>query len=268
MGMAGIENLLAIMARLRDPQTGCAWDLKQDFDSIARYTLEEAYEVVDAITRRHYADLREELGDLLLQVVFHARMAEEAGLFRFSDVVQELCDKLVRRHPHVFGTNNALDADQVKEQWEVIKKSEKEQKGIESKGALEAVKAGLPEWLRAEKLQGAAARVGFEWPTHDHVFAKLQEEITELQNELSKPETNKKRIEDELGDILFVCANLARRLGVDTGSALRHANQKFIDRFKAMENEADSNGLRLDALDLKAQLALWEKIKTVPRTPG
>ncbi|MCB1636553.1 MAG: nucleoside triphosphate pyrophosphohydrolase, partial [Xanthomonadales bacterium] len=214
-----IADLLQIMARLRNPEGGCPWDLEQDFRSVAPYTIEEAYEVADAIERGSMAELVDELGDLLLQVVFHAQMGQEAGLFDFGDVVRAINDKMIRRHPHVFGDAEVRSAAAQTEAWEQMKAAERGRQG----SRLDAVSRGLPEWLRAHKLQKQAARAGFEWPDVDSVLAKLQEEIGELRAELAAKAPSA-RVQDELGDVAFVLVNLARHLDVDYGAALRGCN--------------------------------------------
>jgi nucleoside triphosphate diphosphatase len=249
-----IAELLAIMARLRDPERGCPWDIEQDFRSIAPYTIEEAYEVADAIDRGALGELREELGDLLLQVVFHARMAEEQGAFDFSDVVAAICDKMIRRHPHVFGEAKVADAAAQTEAWERMKSAER---GAADPSALAGIPRGLPEWMRALKLQKRAARVGFDWPGPAEVLAKLDEEIAELRVEIDAGAPADK-LEDELGDVLFVACNLARKLDLDPSAALRRANAKFERRFRHMEALAARSGRSLDvSMALAEQDALW-----------
>jgi ATP diphosphatase len=244
-----IARLVAIMARLRDPATGCEWDVAQDFASIAPYTIEEAYEVADAIARDDMADLKDELGDLLLQVVFHSRIAEEAGLFALPDVVAAISDKMERRHPHIFG-----DAENGGHQrWEQIKAEERAAKG--SGGALDGVAVGLPALLRAEKLQKRAARTGFDWPDTEGPRAKIHEEIAEVEAAATHDER-----EDEIGDLLFSVVNWARKLGVDPEAALRRGNAKFEQRFKAMESAA---GDGFGALSLEEKEALWQSIKRI-----
>lgn len=259
----GIDRLLAIMARLRDPEQGCPWDLQQDFASIAPYTIEEAYEVADAIDRGDLHDLKGELGDLLLQVVFHARVAAERGVFDFDDVVAAIGDKLVRRHPHVFAQARAEDAEAVAASWEAIKQRERRDAGETDTSALAGIARGLPEWQRAAKLQARAARVGFDWTTAAPVLDKLEEEVAEVRAELAAGEeaADRDRLEDEIGDVLFVCTRLARRLGVDTGAALRRANLKFERRFRAMEALAAARGTLLAQLSPDAQEALWRQAK-------
>ena len=278
-GGLGIGALLAIMARLRDPQGGCPWDLEQSFATIAPYTIEEAYEVVDAIDRGDMADLKDELGDLLLQVVFHARMAEEAGAFDFSDVVAAICDKLVRRHPHVFPAQASGNADgalpvgdsaAVLRNWDAIKQAEGAAKGETDTSALAGISRGLPEWQRAVKLQHKAAKVGFDWPDPAPVLDKLREEIEEVRVEFAAVANDpadvaaRDRLEDELGDVLFVCANLARHAQVDVGSALRRANAKFERRFRAMEAMAAGDG-GLAGQTLDAQDRYWAQAKAAER---
>ncbi len=257
----GIDELLAIMARLRDPARGCPWDLQQDFASIAPYTIEEAYEVADAIDRGDFDDLREELGDLLLQVVFHAQMAAEQGRFDFEDVAQAISAKMIRRHPHVFGEARYADPDAQKQAWEELKAAERAARGeAHDASALAGVSRGLPEWKRATKLQQRAATVGFDWPDHRPVLDKLAEEIEEVRVEFDAG-ADPARLEDEIGDVLFVAANLARHAGVDFSRALRHANAKFERRFRRMEQLAADEGGTLAAHDLAAQEALWQRAK-------
>jgi ATP diphosphatase len=257
----GIDELLAIMARLRDPERGCPWDVKQDFASIAPYTIEEAYEVADAIDRGDFDDLREELGDLLLQVVFHAQMAAEQGRFDFDDVAQAISAKMIRRHPHVFGDAHYADLDAQKQAWEELKAAERAAKGdAHDASALAGVSHGLPEWKRATKLQQRAATVGFDWPDHRPVLDKLAEELDEVRAEFDAG-ADPARLEDEIGDVLFVAANLARHAGVDFSRALRHANAKFERRFRRMEQLAADEGDTLAGRDLAAQEALWRRVK-------
>ena len=241
-------RLLEIMARLRDPDAGCEWDLAQDFTTIAPYTIEEAYEVADAIERQDMTELREELGDLLLQVVFHARMAEEVGAFTYSDVVDAISDKLETRHPHIFGDENGQMGQQ---RWEALKESERSEKGAMS--ALDGVAIALPALMRAQKLQKRAARTGFDWPDKDGPILKIHEEIEELESASSETE----RVE-EAGDFLFAAVNLVRAYGVDAEAALRAANLKFERRFRAMEELA---GSQFPDLSLDQQEELWQRVK-------
>ena len=264
-----IGRLLAIMARLRDPASGCPWDLQQSFATIAPYTIEEAYEVADAIDRGDLDDLRGELGDLLLQVVFHAQMASEQGAFGFADVVRDIADKMERRHPHVFGDAAIDGADAQTASWEAIKRAEREAGGDRDASVLAGIARGLPEWQRALKLQKRAATIGFDWPGPAPVIDKLHEEIDEVRAEfdaLAAGEAGAQdRLEDEIGDLLFVAANLARHGRVDPGSALRRANAKFERRFRAMERMAAADGVDLAALDLGAQDAYWNRAKAEER---
>ena len=262
MNMPPIEQLLAIMARLRDPQSGCPWDVKQNFDSIAPYTIEEAYEVADAIDRKDFQHLREELGDLLLQVVFHSQLAREAGHFGFDDVVRGICDKMTRRHPHVFGDASVRDAEQQTLLWEQQKRRERDD---DDPSALAGIGSGMPEWQRALKLQKRAATVGFDWPDERPVLAKLEEEIAEVRAEFAA-ERDADRLTDEIGDVLFVCVNLARHAQVDVSAALRHANRKFERRFRRMEQIAQAQGNALDAMSLQAQELLWHQAKDEERS--
>ena len=266
-----IASLLAIMAKLRDPDGGCPWDLAQDFSTIAPYTIEEAYEVADAIDRGDLIDLKDELGDLLLQVVFHAQMAREQGAFEFGDVVAAICDKMTRRHPHVFAEEaRRSDADAQLQHWEGLKRAEREAKGDADASALAGISRGLPEWQRAVKLQHKAAKVGFDWPGPEPVLEKLHEEIEEVRAEFAAvaaaPEDADAhdRLEDELGDILFVCANLARHAKVDVGNALRRANLKFERRFRAMEAMAAADG-GLAGQSLEAQDRYWDRAKAMEK---
>ena len=277
--MAEIHELLRIMARLRDPAGGCPWDRQQDFSTIAPYTIEEAYEVADAIQRGHLADLRDELGDLLFQVVFHARMAQEAGAFDFGDVVAAIRDKMLRRHPHVFsaaeravagdpGTGEGADVADARAQtlaWEDHKRREREARGEADASALAGIPRGLPEWQRAVKLQKRAATLGFDWPGPAPVIAKLHEEIEEVRAEFDAVAAGapgaQDRLEDELGDVLFVVANLTRHARVDFGSALRRANAKFERRFRRMEQLAAAEGVDLRTLPLEAQDGYWNRAK-------
>ena len=263
-----INDLINIMAKLRDPDGGCPWDLEQDFSTIAPYTIEEAYEVADAIADGDMSELRDELGDLLLQVVFHAQMAQEEGHFTFEDVANSINAKMISRHPHVFGDGDATTTDGVNQTWEKIKASERAQKA-ETKGhdrhsALDGVASALPALMRAEKLTKRAARVGFDWPSTDEVFDKLHEEIDELKAEMTK-NPDQDRIEDELGDMLFVMANLGRKLGVDPEVALRRANHKFTRRFHFIEDELAKDSRTASQSDLQEMDVLWNKAKKVER---
>jgi tetrapyrrole methylase family protein/MazG family protein/ATP diphosphatase len=261
-GHANIDQLLEIMAKLRDPDNGCPWDLEQNFESIAPYTIEESYEVADAIARGNRNDLRDELGDLLFQAVFHAQMAKEEGSFDFGDVVQAVCEKMVRRHPHVFGTGKIKDAAAQTDAWEVQKARERADKGTH--GLLDDIPIGLPATERALKLQSRAARVGFDWPDLAPVFAKLKEEALELKEALES-QKNKEEISSEIGDILFVCVNLARKLHVNPDRALASTNQKFIDRFAYIEAELEKQGKTPAQSTLEEMDQLWDQAKLALR---
>ena len=253
-----LERLRAIMARLRDPVTGCPWDVAQDFATIAPYTIEEAYEVADAIERQAWDELKGELGDLLFQSVFHSRMAEEAGLFDLDDVATAIADKMIARHPHVFGDeSNAKSADQQVADWESVKAAERAAKA--KGGVLDDVALGLPALMRAEKLQKRAARVGFDWPDIAMVIDKIAEEARELAE--ARATLPQDKIAEEMGDLLFVMANLARHLKVDPEDALRRANTKFTRRFAFIEAELAKQGKRPDESDLAEMDALWDSAK-------
>jgi nucleoside triphosphate diphosphatase len=267
-----VDALLAIMARLRDPASGCPWDIAQTFATIAPYTIEEAYEVADAIDRGDLPALKDELGDLLLQVVFHARMAEEQGAFAFGDVVAAINDKMIRRHPHVFAGAAVEDAEAQTRAWDEHKRRERDAAGHADTSALAGIARGLPEWQRAMKLQQKAAKVGFDWPGPEPVIAKLHEEIEEVRVEFAALMESpgdaavRDRLEDEIGDLVFVCANLARHAKVDVGTALRRANLKFERRFRMMETLAAADGLELASLSLEAQDRYWDRAKAVEKT--
>lgn len=256
---AGIARLVEIMARLRDPETGCPWDVAQDFASIAPYTLEEAHEVADAIQRRAWGELKGELGDLLFQSVFHARMAEEAGLFSFADVVAAISDKMIARHPHVFGTERRdKTPEQQTRDWETLKAAERGPARV-----LDGVALALPALTRAVKLQNRAARVGFDWPSTTEVVDKLVEEARELVE--ARESLTQAEVEEEFGDLLFVVANLARHLKIDPEAALRAANAKFARRFGRIEDWLAETGRRPTESDLAEMDALWNRAKAEER---
>ncbi len=260
----GLPRLLEIMRRLRDPETGCPWDIEQDFASIAPYTIEEAYEVADAIERGAWDELEGELGDLLLQVVYHAQMGAEAGLFDFESVANAVADKMVARHPHVFGSESRdRSAAQQSAEWERIKAAERA--GKAQGGVLEGVAAGLPALTRAVKLQKRAARVGFDWPSTGQVLDKIVEEARELTE--ARDKLTPRELFEEFGDLLFVLANLARHLDIDPEAALRHANTKFIRRFKAVEDALEERGKRPEESDLAEMDALWDAAKAAEKLP-
>jgi len=261
-----IKKLLEIMQALRDPKTGCPWDIEQNFKSIAAYTVEEAYEVADAIERSDMHDLKDELGDLLFQVVFHSQMANENKDFCFTDVVEAINDKLVRRHPHVFAGESREDKEQLNEAWEQHKHQERNNKERNSKqqasSALDGIAASLPALRWAEKIQKRAARTGFDWDELKPVFAKLDEEINELKQEVGV-ENNQARITDELGDILFSCVNLSRHLHVNPEQALRDANQKFISRFTVVEQLVLQDNRAMDDCSIEELEAYWQEAKKI-----
>jgi ATP diphosphatase len=249
---APLDRLLAIMARLRDPDTGCEWDRAQDFASIAPYTIEEAYEVADAIERNDMTALQDELGDLLLQVVFHARIAEEAGHFAFADVAATISGKLEARHPHIFGGGED-DGQRQTHRWETLKAAERAAQG--APGTLDGIALALPALMRAEKLQKRAARVGFDWPDASGPADKLREEMAELAEAAPADQL------EEAGDLLFVAVNLVRAYGIAPEDALRAGNAKFESRFRAMEDLAQARGIDFPALSLDEQEALWQVVK-------
>lgn len=257
------SRLLQIMEALRTPETGCPWDLEQDFASIAPYTIEEAYEVADAIAEGDLDALCKELGDLLFQVAFHSQMASEAGAFTAEDVANSVAEKMLERHPHVFVDPDGRSSVGQAEAWEDMKAAERAASGT-SQSALDGVALALPALMRAEKLQRRAARTGFDWATPEPVFEKLDEELEEVKTALA--EGNQDALEDEVGDLLFVCVNLARRLSVDPEAALRRANAKFARRFRAMESLASQAVPPFDQRSLEAQEALWTMVKEQENT--
>ncbi len=257
-----IARLLAVMAWLRDRRHGCPWDIDQTFRTIAPYTIEEAYEVADAIERDDLAALREELGDLLLQVVYHAQMADEAGAFGFADVAAGIADKMVDRHPHVFGDARIATAEAQTVSWEARKASERAAKQGPAAGALDGVARALPALLRAEKIQKRAARVGFDWQRTGPVIDKIEEELGELRAELAASTVDQDRLADEMGDVLFAVANLARHCKVDPEAALRATNDKFERRFRHIERRLAESGRQPADATLEEMEALWQEAKT------
>ncbi len=255
-----IEDLLTIMRRLRDPEHGCPWDRKQTFSTIAPYTIEEAYEVADAIDRGDIQELREELGDLLFQVVFYAQMAHETQIFSFADIVDAICEKMLRRHPHVFADAEYTSDRELRSAWDHHKKREREDKADHDASILAGVARALPALMRAEKLQQRAARAGFDWPEIGGVIEKCKEEISELETELTGHRESA-GIYQELGDLLFSCVNLARHAGVNAEQALRSANDKFDRRFRAMESTLQTKGRRFEDMDLQDIDKLWDEVK-------
>jgi nucleoside triphosphate diphosphatase len=266
-----INRLIAIMARLRHPTQGCPWDLEQDFSSIAPHTIEEAYEVAEAIRSGDMAAIKDELGDLLFQTVFYAQMGSEQGAFDFDAIAAHVAEKMLRRHPHIFGAGTSggdgpRDAVEQAERWEAIKAGERSDKaGGEAVSALDGVAFGLPALTRALKLQKRAARVGFDWTRPHEILNKIEEEIGELRAEIEAEQTAKARIQDELGDLAFALVNLARRLEIDPEAALRGANAKFERRFKAMEEHCAAQGQRLQDHPLEVMEDLWSKVKADER---
>jgi len=254
-----LDRLITIMRQLRDPETGCPWDIEQDFTTIAPYTIEEAYEVADAIQRNDTDDIRDELGDLLLQVVFQAQIAEEAGLFSLIDVAKSISDKMVARHPHVFGNDGRPDVDEQSVRWEDIKAAERARRG--QTGVLDDVAAGLSPMLRSLKLQKRAARVGFDWKHIDPVIEKMTEEMNELRHEVVTDERDEARIKDEVGDVLFVAVQLALKSGVDPETALMNCNSKFERRFKYIEQSAEKNNKNIHDMSLDEMQAFWDQAK-------
>ncbi|MEM0907512.1 MAG: nucleoside triphosphate pyrophosphohydrolase [Pseudomonadota bacterium] len=256
-----IERLIAIMAQLRDPQDGCAWDAAQDYASIAPYTIEEAYEVADAIERGDFDDLRDELGDLLLQVVFHAQMAEEDGLFAFDDVATAICDKLVRRHPHVFSDGKARTPDEIKKVWDDIKKEERAGK---PEGLMDDVPVGLPTLVRAQKLQKRVSKAGLDWPDVTAVADKIAEELAEFQSAAAAGDRT--AMEAEFGDLLFTLVNVARHAGIDADAALRNTNAKFAARVRHIEASARIDGAKLSEFDEAEWERRWANAKATEIT--
>ena len=258
-----LQNIITIMAKLRDPETGCPWDVKQDFASIAPYTIEEAYEVADAIKSGDREALCDELGDLLLQVVFHARIAEEEGSFTLADVAKTISNKMINRHPHVFGDGKTPKVNEQRQLWEDIKKAERAAKG--QNGVLAGIPVGMPPMQRALKLQKRAASVGFDWPDIAQIIDKMHEEATELTAELEATPQNKQRLSDEVGDLLFVAVNLARKAGVDPETALIGCNKKFEERFNYIEQKHDLDGKLISESTLEDMEKLWQDAKTAKR---
>jgi len=262
------EDLIEVMRRLRDPKGGCPWDVTQTFATIAPYTIEEAYEVADAIARDDIPALKEELGDLLLQVVFHARIAEEAGHFAFADVAQGIHDKMIRRHPHVFGDAVVADAAAQTVSWENIKAAERRDKGPAEgvlPSVLDGIPSGMPAMKQAEKLQKRAARVGFDWTEAQDVLGKIREELEEVAEEFESDTVNTARLTDEVGDLLFACVNLARKAGIDPGMALRGTNLKFERRFRQVEKLLADKGSSPQQATLDEMEDLWVQAKNEER---
>ena len=256
-----IERLLDIMKALRDPHTGCPWDIKQNFATIAPYTIEEAYEVQDAISSGDRSKICEELGDLLLQVVFHAQIAAEEKSFSFDDVATGIAEKMIRRHPHIFADSTANSSDEVRQNWEQIKAEERQEQAQEKAGILDGIAITLPAIIRAAKLQKRAASIGFDWPDLDAVIEKLHEETDELRQQWASNPEDKERLKDEIGDILFVAANLARKTGIDPETALLSTNQKFERRFRYIEDKLAEQNIQPKEAGLELMDKLWDAAK-------
>ncbi|WP_318368486.1 nucleoside triphosphate pyrophosphohydrolase [Enterobacter sp.] len=257
--MTQIDRLLGIMQRLRDPENGCPWDKEQTFSTIAPYTLEETYEVLDAIAREDFDDLRGELGDLLFQVVFFAQMAQEEGRFDFNDICAAISDKLERRHPHIFGDATAGDSTEVLARWEEIKTEERAQK--EQHSALDDIPLSFPALMRAQKIQKRCSTVGFDWTSLGPVVEKVYEEIDEVMDEAKQAVVDQARVEEEMGDLLFATVNLSRHLGVKAEVALQKANQKFERRFREVERIVAERGLTMTGVDLETMEEVWQQVK-------
>ena len=259
-----IDRLLDVMRILRDPIQGCPWDKEQSFTSVAPYTIEEAYEVEEAIRKQDFVELKEELGDLLLQVVFHSQIAEEIGLFDFDQVVMDVCEKMISRHPHVFQESEERDAQSQGESWELQKAKERKQKSAEQgrqSRTLDNVALVLPALMRAQKLSKRTARVGFDWPSSEVAWKKVEEEISEIQEELENKAPNSTRLQEEFGDLLFALCSWARKYGIDAEVALRDANSKFIHRFEYVEAQVNRLGKPWDQFSLENLMEFWEESK-------
>jgi MazG family protein len=260
-----IERLIEIMRILRDPIKGCPWDKVQNFSTIAQYTIEEAYEVAEAIRKNDLGELKEELGDLLLQVVFHSRMGEEIGVFNFDEVAEEICEKMIRRHPHVFEESEERNIHKQEASWEAKKEQERKEKsakqGIHSK-VLDDIALALPALIRAQKLSKRAARAGFDWPTPEAAWKKVEEGVCEIQEEWTGKDSSTARLQEEFGDLLFALCSWGRKSGIDAEIALREANSKFEKRFQYVEVEVENSGKSWDLFNLKELIRLWHKGKS------
>lgn len=254
-----MQELLDIMARLRSPTEGCPWDLAQTFDTIVPHTLEETYEVIDAIERKNPDEIKIELGDLLLQILFYCQMGKEKSWFTFEEVAKQLKEKLIRRHPHIFADEDIRSAKEHHDLWEALKEKERQEKSPHVDSVLADIPKNLPALVRAQKLQARAARKGFDWPHISFVLDKIQEEIKEFEE--SYAQNDKKALEEELGDILFVCANLARHLQADAETILRQANAKFERRFQGVEESVRQSGKPWEAFTLEALDQFWDEVK-------
>ena len=263
--MQSMQQLLDIMQALRDPKKGCPWDLEQNFQSLIPYTIEETYEVVDAIERNNIDDIKNELGDLLFQIVFYSQLADEQELFNFNDVAHAISEKLTRRHPHVFANTKVKNAAEQTREWEKIKQQEREEKAgerISELSILDDVSRTLPSLMRSEKLQKRAAKEGFDWENINDVMVKVQEELDEVQQELDAVKQDKQKIEDEIGDLFFSCINLSRHAGLDAEQCVRKANLKFERRFRELEKIAHKRALKINQMSVEALEALWKEVKT------
>ena len=263
--MQSIEKLIDIMRALRDPKSGCPWDLEQDFQSLIPYTLEESYEVADAIERNDFDDIKSELGDLLFQIVFYSQLAKEQEAFEFKDVAQAISDKLIRRHPHVFADAIVKDAAEQTKEWEKIKQKEREEKAEGNSShlsILDDVSRTLPSLMRSEKLQKRAAKEGFDWPSINDVMVKVREEVSEVQQELDAKTQDKEKIEDEIGDLFFSCINLSRHAGLDAEQCVRKANLKFERRFRELEKTANNKGMQVNEINTDDLEKLWQEVKS------
>ncbi|GAA0855606.1 nucleoside triphosphate pyrophosphohydrolase [Aliiglaciecola litoralis] len=257
-----LDRLLSVMRQLRDPETGCPWDQQQSFETIVPYTIEEAYEVADAIARGNMNDVKDELGDLLFQVVFYAQLGEEQQVFDFENIAQGIADKLIRRHPHVFENVTDMSTEQLSQSWDAIKRQEQQQKSApQTDSILANIPLGMAPLIRAQKLQNRCAKVGFDWPQVEPVIDKVKEEVAEVMEELEKPIHDQSKIEEEIGDLLFAVVNLARHLKVDSETAIRKANAKFEQRFKQVELLLKEQGRSLESSDLDTMEAAWQQVK-------
>lgn len=262
--MQSMQQLLEIMRALRDPESGCPWDRQQDFQSLIPFTIEEAYEVADAIERNNLDDVKSELGDLLFQIVFYSQLAEEQNKFNFNDVAKSISEKLTRRHPHVFANAKITNVEEQTKEWEKLKQQERKDKAklnLSSLSHLDDVSRTLPSLMRAEKLQKRAAKEGFDWPDVKGVMAKVYEELEEVQEEIDAKEREHARLEDEIGDLFFSCINLSRHVGVDAEQSLRNANLKFERRFRELENMAVNKGRQVSEMSVDELEMLWQTVK-------
>lgn len=263
--MQSIEKLVEIMQSLRDPDNGCPWDLEQDFQSLIPYTIEEAYEVADAIEQNNLEDIKGELGDLLFQIVFYSQLGKEQSAFDFNDVAQTISEKLIRRHPHVFSDVKIKNSEEQTKEWEKIKQQERERKSINNSSELsilDDVSRALPSLMRSEKLQKRAAREGFDWPSIQDVMLKVNEELNEVKQELDADEQDKEKIEDEIGDLFFSCINLSRHAGLNAEQCVRKANLKFERRFRELEKTANNKGLKVNEINIDDLEKLWQEVKS------